>query len=140
MAPNPASEAGPSLALHTPPRQTPLRREGAFCFQGLTPAERAMEAAMLASSSPPPESVLGKRRRSTDAIDGNDTKPDEQDSSTTQPQSELPSISNESAIDQRYAATKKLRPEQLDEVDTFLLVGCHLVISALSTNDVRVNW
>jgi len=95
---------------------------------------------MLASSSPPPESVLGKRRRSTDAIDGNDTEPDEQGSSTTRPQSELPSISNESAIVRRYAATKKLRPEQLDEVDTFLLVGCHLVISALSTNDVRVNW
>ncbi len=136
MAPNPASEAGPSLANITPPRRAPLRREGAFCFQGLTPAERAMEEAMLASSSPPPEPVLGKRRRSTDAIDGGDTEPDEQGSSTTRPQSELPSISNESAIVRRYAATKKLRPEQLDEVDTFLLVGCHLVISALSTNNV----
>jgi len=132
---NPAAQVGPASSQpHTPPRQPlpnvprPLRREGAFCFQGLTPAEQAMEEAMMASSSPPPESVLGKRRRSVgEPVDGGDTEPDEQGLSTTRPQSELPSITNVAATVLRYATTKKLRPEQRDEVDAFLLVSIVLL-------------
>jgi len=83
-----------------------------------------MEEAMMASSSPPPESVLGKRRRSVDEpVDGGDTEPDEQGSSIAPPQSELPSITNVAATVRRYAAIKKLRPEQRDEVEAFLSVS-----------------
>jgi hypothetical protein len=123
---NPSTQVGPDQP-HTPPRQPvprPLRRDGAFCFQGLTPAEQAMEEAMMASSSPPPELVLGKRRRSVnEPVDGGDTEPEEQGSSIAPPQSELPSITNVAATVRRYAAIKKLRPEQRDEVDAFLSVS-----------------
>ena len=144
MAHNSAAEvatAVPSQPCITPPRPPrPLRREGAFCFQGLTPAEQAMENAMMASSSPPPQSVLGKRRRSGDDVDGDDTEPDEQGPST-RPQSELPSISNASATALRYAATKKLRPEQRDELDTFLSVSHPILRSSafLFTNKIRLD-
>lgn len=65
MPQNPAADMATATLSQprTPPRPPPhpLRREGAFCFQGLTPAEQAMEEAMMAPSSPPlPESVLGK--------------------------------------------------------------------------------
>jgi hypothetical protein len=82
-----------------------------------------MEDAMARASSSP-EPVLGKRSRHP--ADGNDTEPDSDPPSTTLPQS-LPSIGNIAAASLRYATKKKLRPEQRDEVDTFLLV------SALST-------
>jgi hypothetical protein len=141
---NPATQAGHITASvvpqpQTPPRQPlpnipprrPLRREGAFRFEVLTPAEQAMEDAMLASSSPLPESVLGKRTRSADDPgDGGDTEPDEPGASGTWPRSELPSISNVAAIVFRYATTKKLRPEQRDEVDAFLLVSAIILTSS----------
>ena len=101
----------------------PLRREGATIF--LSAAEQAMEDAMM-RSSPTPEPVLGKRTRLADDLtDGNDTEPDNGSPSTTQPQS-LPSISNVAAATLRYASKKKLRPEQRDEVDAFLLVSTPL--------------
>ena len=101
----------------------PLRREGATIF--LSPAERAMEDAMM-RSSPTPEPVLGKRtRRVDDSTDGNDTEPDDESPSTTQPQS-LPSISNVATATLHYASKKKLRAEQRDEVDAFLLVSTPL--------------
>ena len=75
---------------------------------------------------PAPESVLGKRtRRADDPTDGNDTEPDNGSPSTTQLQS-LPSISNVAAMASRYALRKKLRPEQREEVDAFLLVSTSL--------------
>jgi hypothetical protein len=77
-------------------------------------------------SSPAPESVLGKRtRRADDPTDGNDTEPDNGSPSTTQLQS-LPSISNVAAMASHYALRKKLRPEQCEEVDAFLLVSTSL--------------
>lgn len=80
-------------------------------------------------SSPPPEITitLGKRiREDDDSVgDGNETEPDEAvslPSTTKRPQSVNP-LSNVSAATLRYAAKKKLRPEQCDEVDAFLLVS-----------------
>jgi hypothetical protein len=98
----------------------PLRREGATFF--LSQAEQDVEESMM-RSSPPPESVLGKRtRRLDDTTDGNDTEPDNGSPSITEPQP-LPSISNVAAATVRYALKKKLRPEQREEVDAFLLVS-----------------
>jgi hypothetical protein len=83
-----------------------------------------MEDAMLQSSSPPPESVLGKRtRREGEPGHGSDTGVDEEDPLTTQSQPAPPSISNVTGFTQQYVSKKKLRPEQRDEVDTFLLVS-----------------
>jgi hypothetical protein len=77
-----------------------------------------MEDAML-RSSPPPETMLGKRTRQG-GDDGNiDTEPDEDPSSTPQ----QPSVSNVADASRRYVLKKKLRPEQRDEVDAFLLVS-----------------
>lgn len=101
----------------------PLWREGATFF--LSQAEQALEESMM-RSSPPPESVLGKRTRGLDdTTDGNDTEPDN-GSPSTEPQP-LPSISNVAAATLRYAFKKKLRPEQREEVDAFLLVSTPLI-------------
>ena len=122
--PNPGNAAAdiPSSQPHRP-----LRREGATIF--LSPAEQAVENAMMRSSPAPdpmPESALGKRPRGVDdSTDGNDTEPDNESPSTTQLQS-LPSISNVAAATLRYALKKKLRPEQREEVDAFLLVSTPL--------------
>lgn len=127
---NPSTQVGPDQPHTPPPQPLPrlLRREGAFCFQGRTPAEQDMEEAMMASSSPPPELVLSKRRCSVDEpVDGGDTEPDKQGSSIAPPQSELPSITNVAATVQCYAAIKKLRPEQHDEVEAFLSVSIILL-------------
>lgn len=78
-----------------------------------------MEDAMTRVSSSP-EPVLGKRPRHP--ADGNDTQSESDLPSTTLPQSS-PSIGNIAAASLRYATKKKLRPEQRDEVDTFLLVS-----------------
>ena len=103
--------------------QRPLRREGATVF--LSRAEQAMEDAMM-RSSPPPETALGKRtREGDDPTNGNDTEPDNGSPITTQPQS-LPSISNVATATARYALKKKLRPEQREELDGFLLVSTPL--------------
>ncbi len=85
----------------------------------LSVAEQAMEDAML-RSSPTPEPVLGKRTHNS--ADGDDTEP-EDEPTTTQSDSSLPLSSNVAAVTVRYAAKKKLRPEQRDEVDAFLLVS-----------------
>lgn len=122
----------PSADPQTPtsasqPRR-PLQREGATIFLSL--AEQALQDAML-RSSPIPEVVLGKRTRQEgdDADSGNEldaTPP------PTQPQLSLPSISNVTAAALRYAAHKKLRPEQRDELEAFLLVsGCFFGESCL---------
>ena len=101
----------------------PLQREGALYF--LSAAEQAMEDAML-RSSPPPETVLGKRTHD----DGNiDTEPDEDPPSTLQ-QTLQPSVSNVADATRRYVLKKKLRPEQRDEVDAFLLVSAPLIYRA----------
>ena len=115
-------------APHTPipsSQPRPLRREGACHF--LSAAEQAMEDAMLRSSATP-EPVLGKRtRQEDDPLDGNDTEPGE-DPLTTQPQPLSPSISNVTATTLRYVSKKKLRPEQRDEVEAFLLVSASFYI------------
>lgn len=118
-----ASPAPDSQNVSTPslPHGRPLQREGARHF--LSAAEQAMQDTML-RSSPPPESALGKRVRQDDSLGDNDgdTEPDE-DSETPQPQCSPPSISNITAATLRYASKKKLRPEQRDEVEAFLLVS-----------------
>ena len=109
--------------LPDPQPRHPLRREGAFRIEPLTPAEQALEDAMNRSDSPPAsESVLGKRTHGEDEVDNGDgnTDPDEDASSR---ESQPPSISNVTATTLRYASKKKLRPEQRDEVEVFLSVS-----------------
>jgi hypothetical protein len=126
MSPSPSTQVGPASAAvpsQAPLQPRPLRREGAVVFQLPTAGEQEMEDAMLQSSSPPPESVLGKRaHREDEPGRGSDTEVDEEDPSTIQPQLAPPSIRNVTGFTQQYVSKKKLRPEQRDEVDTFLLV------------------
>ena len=89
----------------------------------LSAAEQAMADAM-ARSSPVPEPVLGKRTyEAGEQTDDDDDEPNDESPSAMQPQSTLPGSTNLAAATLRYAAKKKLRPEQRDEVDAFLLVG-----------------
>lgn len=89
----------------------------------LSRAEQAMEDAM-ARSSPVPEPVLGKRTHEAgDQSDDDVDEPDGESPSTMPPQSSLPASTNLAAATLRYATKKKLRSEQRDEVDAFLLVG-----------------
>lgn len=113
------------------PSRRPLQREGARYF--LSTAEQAMADAML-RSSPPPETALGKRARQGEGDDPRDrtdentnTDPDEE-TSVSSAQSPLPSLSNVATAALRYASKKKLRPDQRDEVDTFLLVSINLFL------------
>jgi hypothetical protein len=102
----------------------PLQWEHAVVFHLPTPGEQEMEDAMLQLSSPPPESVLGKRtHREGEPGHGSDTELDEEGPSTTQSQPASLSIHNVTGSTQQYMSKKKLRPEQSDEVDTFLLVS-----------------
>lgn len=105
------------------PTRRPLRREGAFYFPSA--AERAMEAAMMRSSSPPVEPALGKRTRDEGGAEDNDsTGPGDGKplpSAANAPQVQ-PSLSNVITATLQYAARKKLRPEQRNEVEVFLLV------------------
>jgi hypothetical protein len=102
-----------------PQPRRPLRREGAVII--LTPEEQLLQDAMLMSSSPPPESLLGKRTRNEDGDDEGEHVPT---FPAPQPETSSPSISNLTAAALRYATTKKLRPEQRDEAEAFLLVSC----------------
>jgi hypothetical protein len=112
-----------------PQPRRPLRREGAMIF--LSPVEQASQDAMLRSSSTP-EPVLGKRPHQED--NGSDRNEDTSTLPPMQPQTSLPSISNVSAAALRYATHKKLRPEQRDELETFLLVSsCPVCEPRLST-------
>ena len=116
----------PPTSTHQPGR--PLQREGAMIF--LSPAEQALQDAML-RSSPTPEPLLGKRTHREDDDNGSDNN---EDTSTPQPTQLLPSTSNITAAALRYATHKKLRPEQRDELENFLLVSSCLVSeSRLST-------
>lgn len=125
-----ASQQTPSYQLHHPLQtpsshsSRPLQREGAFRFETLTPEEMALEDAMN-RSSPPPQ-ILGKRTHNDEGDEGDTTEPDE-DSPRNGEQDSLasskPSISNVTISSQRYASKKKLRPEQRDELDAFLLVS-----------------
>lgn len=146
MASPPTHNAGPSpdqgsqtllSAPLRPPR--PLRRQGAQFFEE-EQAERDLEEAMMRSSSPLPESVLGKRAlQDDDDRDGNDTEPD--DGASPVPLSRsgpAPLTTNISVASQRYAVKKKLRPEQRSEVDTFTLVSIilfywHILCADMST-------
>jgi hypothetical protein len=119
--PVPPAQSQTPQPVPTAPRHRPLQREGAVIF--LSQAEQALRDAMLRSSLTP-EPVLGKRtHREQDTPDGSDTEPDEEGSSTTHPQSLLPSISNITAASLRYATKKKLRPEQCNDLEAFLLVS-----------------
>jgi len=113
-----------------PQPRRPLRREGAMIF--LSPVEQASQDAML-RSSPTPEPVLGKRSHQEDD-NGSDDHEDTSTPPPMQPQTSLPSISGVTAAALRYATHKKLRPEQRDELEAFLLVSSCLVSeSRLST-------
>jgi hypothetical protein len=109
----------PTPLYETPTRPgRTLHREGAVIF---SLAEQALADAMVQSSPPLPESVLGRRTRTDDDVGGPD---DDLDLDLTpRPSAHSPSISNITAIVLRYASQKKLRPEQRDEVDAFIGVS-----------------
>jgi hypothetical protein len=90
----------------------------------LTPEEQLLQDAMLMSSSPPPESLLGKRTRNEDGDDDGELVPT---FPAPQPETSSPSTSNITAAALRYVTTKKLRPEQRDEAEAFLLVSCYFI-------------
>ena len=118
---SPDTSAAQSQASRPQPR--PLQREGAIIL--LTPAERALQNAML-RSSPPPEQVLGKRtheQNDDDGQEGGDTEPEEGTSATAQARSLAPSHSNVTAATLHYATYKKLRAEQREELEAFLQVS-----------------
>ncbi len=73
-------------------------------------------------SSPPPEPVLGKRVHADDQLEASDGEHDEE-SSTDRPQPLSAPITNLTAATLRYAAKKKLRPEQRDDVEAFVLAS-----------------
>jgi len=98
----------------------------------LSPAEQALQDALL-RCSPPPEPVLGKRPHQEDD-NGSDGNEDTSTLPPMQPQTSLPSISNVTAVALEYATHKKLHPEQRDELETFLLVSsCPVCEPRLST-------
>ena len=128
MAPSNTSPAGsptPSRAS-VPASQAhrPLQREGAIIL--LSPAEQALEDAML-RSSPPPEQMLGKRTHEQSDGQEGDTEPEEGTSATAQALSLAPSLGNLTAATLRYATNKKLCAEQRDELEAFLHVGTSLM-------------
>lgn len=101
----------------------------------LTPAEQAVADAMARSSSPAsdpsPLSVLGRRARSPN--DDGDTEPDTEPDTAAGSTLTVSSGSSSRALVaalvggppasvSRYASKKKLRPEQREEVETFLKV------------------
>ena len=120
MASPTAQSQQPPVTLPPQSHPRPLRREGAQYF--LSAAEEALEAAMMRSSSPVEESALGKRVREGDeSIDHDGSEPDAEPASSQQQQVQ-PSLGNVISSTLRYAARKKLRPEQRDEVEAFLSV------------------
>jgi hypothetical protein len=141
MSPSlPATQVGPAaieLPSGQPPSSNqllpssqpcrPLHREGAFRIELLTPSEQALEDAMNRPSSPPPQSVLGKRTHDGDGADNDDidTEPDKDAPSR---ESQPPSISNVIATSLRYASKKKLCPEQRGEVEVFLSVSHRSIV------------
>ena len=134
---NPAAAASqtPPQPIQSSQPHHPLQREGAVVF--LPAAEQAMEDAMM-RSSPTPEPVLGKWGHQADSLtDGDDTEPNNGLPST-------PSISNVAAATLWYVLKKKLRPEQRDEIDAFLLVSTPLMyILGLCLNidqDTALGW
>ena len=100
----------------------PLHREGAVII--LSPEEQLLQDAMLMSSSPPAELLLGKRTRNED---GDDEGEHILTSPAPQPKTLLPSTSNITVVALQYATTKKLHPEQWDEAEAFLLVSCYFI-------------
>jgi hypothetical protein len=131
-SPIPSTTGHPTPQQQPPPSsqpRRPIQREGAFRIENLTAAEQALNDAMDRLSSPPPE-VLGKRTCGNGSGEGSDSEPDEdsprngkQGALVVQAQSSQPSISNVTASTLRYASKKKLRPEQRDELDAFILVS-----------------
>jgi len=107
----------PPYQPQTPtPRGHALRREGAVIFSS---AEQVLADAMAQSSPLLPECVLGRRTRADSDVGG----PDDDPNLTPRASAHEPSISNVTAVVLRYASQKKLRPEQRDEVEAFMIVG-----------------
>lgn len=114
-----ATQSQTPQPLSTSQIHRPLRREGAINL--LSAAEQALQDAMM-RSSPPPETVLGKRTPGGDGDQDGDTEPDDET-----PVREPPSHGNITAATLRYATHKKLRAEQRDELETFLKVSNSLM-------------
>lgn len=111
-----------------------LRRQNAIII--LSPTEQALADAMVQSSPPPPDpspsSILGRRARSDGGEDsGDSTEPDTSNppprGATAPAQPTLNSLQSPQgrvAADlRRYAFAKKLRTEQRDQVEDFLMVS-----------------
>ena len=91
----------------------------------LSHAEQALEDAMP-RSSPPPEQVLGKRANEQNDGPEGDTEPEE-GSATALAQARAPLLGNITAVTLQYAANKRLRAEQCDELEAFLQVSISLM-------------
>jgi len=108
MAPNtspagsPDASSAQSQALSTSQARRPLQREGAIIL--LSPAEQALEDAML-RSSPPPEQVLGKRTHEQNDEQGGGDTDSEEGSAAISAQAQLltPSLGNVTAATLWYA-------------------------------------
>ena len=121
-----AAQSQASQPVSSSQARRPLQREGAVIL--LSPAEQALEDAML-RSSPPPEQVLGKRtHEQNDEQEGGDTESEEGTSAiSAQAQSLTPSLGNVTAATLRYATYKKLRAEQCNKLKAFLQVSTSLM-------------
>ncbi|KAF8914281.1 hypothetical protein CPB84DRAFT_1841008 [Gymnopilus junonius] len=135
------SSNAPTQPMGTNPAQDPqqpamptssrmLQREGAQIFPSAS--QTAIEQAML-RSSPPPEPLLGKRMRENNDEDENEPEPQavEPSPSDGPPQTVMLSISNVNAATLRYATFKKLRPDQWDEIDSFLLAKIYVCLLSI---------
>lgn len=83
--------------------------------------EQELHGAMMRSSSPPELSILGKRScQEGDLPDADDTEPEDDGPS--------PTLSNVAVACLRYAS-KKLRTDQCNDLEVFLVVSTSLIYS-----------
>jgi hypothetical protein len=93
----------------------------------LTPAEQALELAMLRLSLPPEQVSRKRTHEQIDKQEGGDTEPDEGTFATPQARLLAPSLSNVTAVTLRYATYKELCTKQRDELEAFLQVSISLM-------------
>lgn len=106
----------------------PLQREGAMIF--LNNHEQELHDAMMRSSPPPELSILGKRpRQEGHPPDAGDTDVEDDGPSPMQSQAITPTFSNVAAACLRHASKKKLRADQCNDLEVFLVVSPSLIYS-----------
>ncbi|KIJ90086.1 hypothetical protein K443DRAFT_576202 [Laccaria amethystina LaAM-08-1] len=118
LPPTSSAQAPPSTSSAQALR--PLQREGAIIL--LSNHEQELHDAMMRSSPPPELSILGKRpRQEGDLPDTGDTDVEDDGPSPMQSQAFTPTFSNVAAACLRYASKKKLRADQCNDLEVFLV-------------------